>query len=46
MQPIGNKAPLDAKALLGDLAKPAGPGHSPIPKESNFEIDEQEKGKK
>lgn len=39
------KRPLDAKALLGDLAgKPKSGEFSPIPK--HFEIDESEKGKK
>lgn len=44
--PLVGQKPLDAKAIFGDLAKPDGPGFSPLPNPSNQEIDEEEKGKK
>ncbi len=46
--PLGSQKALDAKAVLGDLAKPEGKGNefSAIPNPSILEIDEQEKEKK
>jgi len=46
VRPVGGAQAMDAKSVLGDLAKPTGNQFSPLPKASFFEIDESEKGKK